>query len=509
VTSEKRIVRANRAFAWILTFVFLAGAAAVTCRHEIWRDEAQAWLLAKDAVSLPDLSLRIGLDGHPPLWYWALFLITRITDSPAAMQIVHLLLAAAAVFVLARWAPFSRLQKILFAFGYPIFYEYAVIARDYAVGILALFVFCAVYPRRERHMPALALLLILMALSNVPMTCLSIALTIMLILERIVDGTAGVRPRLFWPALGLASLGQAAALRFSVFAGAGGRSELASRGLDGSRLLEVLRIVPKSYLYAPKPDDHFWNSEILSAVPWGVVVLHALAAAFLLFAVLALRRRPDVLAFYVLGTGALLVVFYFVHIGYTRQRGHIFLVLLAAFWLAAAALPHAAGRPPTRAARAAPAFLTLCLAVQAAGGIVAVVQEIRLPFSQARRTADFIRLQDANAWVLVGDIHYAMSGISAYLGRPIYYPRIGDWGTYTVWVRERTADLGLIVSEAERISRETGKSYLLILNYPLSPDSLRSRRLRPAARFDGAVRADESFYLYRRDGRSPILVKSH
>ncbi len=488
-------------FALLLTAVFLAGAAAVTLHHEIWRDEAQAWLLAKDAVLLPDLALRLGLDGHPPLWYWALFLITRVTASLAAMQAFHLLLAAGAVFVLARWAPFSRLQKILFAFGYPMFYEFAVIARDYAVGVLALFAFCAVYPRRERHMPALALLLILMALSNVTMMCLSIALTIMLSVERLGGRGRSPRPRLFGLAVGLAVFGQAAGLLLTIPQRDATWTGLPHLAIDIERILGVVRSVPNAYLMAPQPVDRFWNTYAANLLPLGVVFLHLLAAAFILWGILALRGRPDGQAYYILGTGALLAMFAFLHLGYARHRAHLFLVFLTALWMAATAAR--AGRGPVnRAARAAPVVLTLCLAVQAAGGLFAAVQDIRLPFSQAKRAADFIKLQGASDWILVGDIHFVMSPIAAYLGRPIYLPRMKDWGTYTVWIPVRGIDLGGIVSEAERLSREAGKEYLIILNYPLSPASLEGRGLRAVAGFGSAIREDEDFYLYRKDRRS-------
>src|SRR4030042_3824725 len=126
----------NTTFALLLTLAYGLIVGIVVSRHEIWRDEAQAFLMAKDSRSIPDLLHKIKNDVHPPLWHLTLYFLTRWTSSPLAMQITHLLIASAAVFLFARFSPFSRLNKVLFALGYYALFEYSVIARHYALGIL-------------------------------------------------------------------------------------------------------------------------------------------------------------------------------------------------------------------------------------------------------------------------------------------------------------------------------------------------------------------------------------
>ena len=45
--------------------------------HENWRDEAQAWLLARD-LSIPELFEQMSYEGHPCLWHLLLMPLVRL-----------------------------------------------------------------------------------------------------------------------------------------------------------------------------------------------------------------------------------------------------------------------------------------------------------------------------------------------------------------------------------------------------------------------------------------------
>ncbi|MGC8917693.1 MAG: hypothetical protein ACP5NF_12030, partial [Thermoanaerobaculum sp.] len=65
-------------------------------RHEPWRDEIQAWLLARDSPHLLDLWRHTRYEGHPLLWHVLLWGLAKLTPNPAAMQVLHWVLATAA-----------------------------------------------------------------------------------------------------------------------------------------------------------------------------------------------------------------------------------------------------------------------------------------------------------------------------------------------------------------------------------------------------------------------------
>jgi hypothetical protein len=75
--------------------------------HEIWLDEAQHFVIARDSASITDLYKNMQYDGHVQLWNYLLYFITHyISAEVIAMQLFHLLIINAAVFLFLRFAPF-------------------------------------------------------------------------------------------------------------------------------------------------------------------------------------------------------------------------------------------------------------------------------------------------------------------------------------------------------------------------------------------------------------------
>ena len=80
-----------------LTAVYALVLAFGLAHHEMWRDELQAWLLARDSAGPADLFANLKYEGHPALWHLLLMPLTRLTASPVAMQALHLVIASTTV----------------------------------------------------------------------------------------------------------------------------------------------------------------------------------------------------------------------------------------------------------------------------------------------------------------------------------------------------------------------------------------------------------------------------
>jgi hypothetical protein len=132
----------------------------------MWRDELNGWLIARDSSSLGEFWNNIRYEGHPIFWYACLYLLNQITKNAIIMQLFHLLLATIAMGLFIHFSPFTRLQKILFTFGYLPIYEYLLISRNYSIGILFLFAFCTLFETRKKSYFWLALILSFLANTN-------------------------------------------------------------------------------------------------------------------------------------------------------------------------------------------------------------------------------------------------------------------------------------------------------------------------------------------------------
>ena len=159
--------RACRALPYALAALFTAFVGVVTSRHEMWRDEIQAWLIARDSTGPWALLHNLKYEGHPGLWHLLLWPFARLSPNPVWMQILHVAIAGASALLLFRFAPFPWVVKIPLMLGYYFVYEWAVIARNYGVSVLILFAFCALYAQRWRRFPMLGVLLFLLCHTNV------------------------------------------------------------------------------------------------------------------------------------------------------------------------------------------------------------------------------------------------------------------------------------------------------------------------------------------------------
>jgi len=129
----------EKRYALFLTALYLTMGIIGILNHELWLDEAHHWLLARDSNTFTELVTQTRYEGHPILWNVLLYGLTRVSWNPLAMQLLHLAVATGAVFLFARKAPFTWLFKFLFVFGYFMVFEYALVSRNYILGILFLF----------------------------------------------------------------------------------------------------------------------------------------------------------------------------------------------------------------------------------------------------------------------------------------------------------------------------------------------------------------------------------
>ena len=488
-------------FAWALSLVFALLELGNILHHAMWRDELYVWALCRHCHSVSELLYLKRYDGHPDGWYLLVYVLTRLTGNPFAMQVLHLVIASATAYVVAAYAPFSRGQKILLVFGYFFFYEYATISRVYAPSILCVFGYCAAFRSgAKKNYLLLGVLLALMAQANIYALILAAALALGICAEALVAvGQRAAWREERWRAAGAAALFGASvmvsAVRMRTPPDSGYLTDWFFRANE-ERLLNAMGMMWNGFVPIPTFSAHFWNTNIVTAVPLAAI----LSVVVFCISILYFLRQPVVLTSYVAGLSALFLFKYVKVMGDVRHDGHAFILFLACLWLGRK-LPEsdAAGRAANRIAawfapqRAATLYAILVLQVAASG--IASAISYRVPFSQAKATVEYLRAKHLEKMFIVADQDYPLISVAAYLDREVYYPRGDRMGSYVIWDRARLYDpLKPILQIAREKAFAEEQDVLMILNYPLP---VADPSVRTLAIFTGSIVGDEDYAIYR------------
>ena len=493
-TEQSRFPLSDNAYATMLSGIFLLLGGFVAWHHEMWRDEIQAWLIARDSSSPIEVLYHLNRgDGHPGLWHLCLYYLKQITWSPVIMQPFHLIIACTSVYVFVRFAPFTRLHKALFPFGYLVFYEYAVICRNYALGVLLLFVFCALFKKRQTRFPLLGFILLLLAHTNIVALIVAIAIAVSLAWElRSTSSRPSKRDiRVGFSLILFGILTSIIQLKPST----PGRFEWTdlTRGVsDLERFQNAVNIIPKTFIPIPEVTLRFWNTFLLDAIPGANSVKLALTVVILLFAVIFLCRKPTALLMYLIGTLGILA-FFASYFGFIRHWGYLYILFFAAIWISRDcddAAPHTrTGHGHFRRRlnqlslatdRSLNYVLILLLTVQLTGGVVAAGLDYKYPFSEGKAVARFIKESELDDMIIAPEVRSDVSlEILGYLEKgQFYYPRPKRFGSFVSWDPRYASTAYLatedVLQEIRRFCNEKSEDILIISGH-LYPEDIRSR----------------------------------
>ncbi len=515
-------------FAPALTAAYALVLAFALFHHELWRDEVQAWMLARDSTGPLHLFRNMEYEASPMLWHLLLLPLTRLTSSPIAMQVLHWSIASAVIFVVARHAPFDPLQKILFAFGYFPLYEYGVLSRNYALGLLLIVVMCALLRQRYRRPLWLALVLALMSHTSTHACIVAMGTMLVLALDHALNrrtlpaGTA--MPAWKLPAaFALAAAGIALAVAsmappadVTQSSGTATWHHAWYLNWKPAWLAHVLSLIPFATFFPVDPRF----VPVLSLAPDQPQAVYGTATALALLAVaLAFlwRSKMAVLLFFCLTLG-LLAFFYAVHYGSLRHHGFLLVALLVSAWggsfLGTAPSPssNAPALHPTppatwrgaAMARLGSLLLTGFLALHAFAGAKAVAIELERPFSHARQAATYIQASGLESLPLIGYPDWSASAVLGHLSpdKRIHYVQGNREGSFVIYDGERigtgpkgVVTIATIVAQTRELAARNHGEALMILAGELGiPPG--HRLIQPLAHFRGAMAKDEDFYLY-------------
>ncbi len=164
-------------------------------RHAPWIDEAQSWLIARDADPWTIVSHIVRYEGTPGLWPLLLWAFQRLGGAYAGLWLVSGALAMAGAWVVLYRSPFPLWLRIGVVFGYFYLFQYSIVARSYALDLLLFPLLASQFPSRLERPVIYGLTLGLLANANAHGFVLALPMAAEFTLRSAVAWRRGLRER--------------------------------------------------------------------------------------------------------------------------------------------------------------------------------------------------------------------------------------------------------------------------------------------------------------------------
>lgn len=477
-----------------ITLAFVLILIVQISRHDMWRDEIHSWGLVLASPTLPELFGNLRYTGHPGLWYVILWLASWVSASPYTIQVVHATIAIGLIGMIGLVSPFSRLERVLLLASYFVLFEYTVVSRNYGIGFLIALVYADMRARRPDALYINAILLGLLANTNMFAFVLSGALAVEYLVDLIIRrhhrGVAAFAKDVLPAALLYAAfaLGAVATMWPSPDISWRTTGEPLSQVLNLDWFLTTLAgnlaaIVPTHPL-------NYWDASSSGTVNHAEVVLLPLLGVMYFQIFRRHRRLLIILGLTALGS---IAICQFVYGNSIRHWGVNFVALIAALWMLRVWQPQRSW------------LVVALLAINALAGVAVSIQQFPATFSEGRHTADWLRQNGLADAALVGTPDTLVVVVAQYLGRPIYQLDCSCTDTYLFYSRRRDAYRSSQIPErmALAVKELDGRPIVFLVSRPLrdgEQSALRDRGIAATqiAAFNRSM-IDEDFYVYRID----------
>jgi len=455
-------------YEWMCLALFAGLLAVITWRHEMWRDELQAWLIVRDSHSARGLLHALHYEGHPLLWYLLLLIPAHISWNPAWMQVINGLLAVGVAWILLSARELPRTMRTLLLFSFFFFYQYGVIARSYALTTFLLLAAARCVLGKKQHR-RLAVLLLVLAI-NAHVFAIPIAAAIFLWMFRSGEGNRGqgmretLRDGEFWLSALVLAIG--VGVSYLVAKPASDVTGLQGTNLSlGMRLLTAESMCWQMFVpYVPgrwMPYLNMWFLPTFASC--------SLSCVLLATALLLLRTIEARLVF--LGCTVLEIVemAVTVRVPSIYHFGFIFAAFVIALQIDAAA----PGEPQTRVGfprGVATVLLYAFLGMQTMAMLCMSTLDLVRPYSGAKDVAEWLRKNQLDGNPMVLQSSYFTTAIVGYLERPsAYYPSCRCFGSYELRNRQRDPLRMATVDDLKAARGNSPLPVLLIASESMQP----------------------------------------
>ncbi|MGC4036818.1 MAG: hypothetical protein QM764_12735 [Chitinophagaceae bacterium] len=417
----------RRPVLWATFFLYVIISGFVMLHHEMWGDEIHSWNIAKGSNSLTDLLHNIRYEGHPPLWYVIIWTISKFTHNLLAVQTIHWMIATASIMMILFMSPLPLSSKLLIPFGYYFLFEYAILSRNYAAGILLALVICSILYKNFRYKEAIYYVLIFL-LSNTHLIGILLAASFHVCFLVYKKEQGLNKANLAYHALfGAIIVLPAACFIFPPSDSSMNVQFWLNRwGIRNFRNfsqapLRAFVPIPAWWLFT------FWNTQFMieTANKSGVlaVINIFISATIVMLIIFILKNsRRSVVLFTANLFFSFVVAMSFFTLGAARYAGFLYIGFIAACWLYCYVSPLTGTKK---------LLVNVFLILQVASAIQPVIEDARYPFSNAYRVNELLNNAPAGERIVCD--YWTLNVVSAFADKPFYCIDLQEQISFLTW----------------------------------------------------------------------------
>ena len=368
--------------------------------------------------------------------------------------------------------------KILYGFSYLILFDYCVVARNYNISLLLLFMIAHIYPKREEYPFYFVFLVALLANTNVHSFGISVALTFLFYRDILKWDISSGRNRVlfFLPAIGI--------------------------------LAAVCQLIsPSDNIHSGLFQYHAFSAPFYalingftSTLMWPLVfkiLVFVLLLSVVYYFLRLLRKDEDADIVFILSFSYawLFYIFIFKHFGFFRHHVFLLNVFVFCLWI------HI-NKKTTIHQRLLPVLipLALCLLISVIHAGIIFKKEINLPFSGSLAVANYIKQNGLEKRTIVAyRAPHASSVLPYFKTLKFWYPDIRKFGTFVTWNSEYGRNQELKLEDIlQRVKKAGLKDGIFLFNRKISISRCKQYNLTLLFKIENAFGyGDENFYLYK------------
>ena len=384
--------------------------------HELWKDEWQAWLVARD-LGLGNMLAFLNYEGHPSLWYLYLKAWTVLPiQEHILLQIAHSSLVVITLYYLFVRIKLPSLWKLFISLSYFLVFEYSVINRGYILVILLSLIALDLIIRDNRSW-LLGLTLLLLCQTEAYGVIMAGAITVYLLLN--IEGKKLIfnKKIITWSIAGF--------LLFVLTVFPRGNDDDFTRAYNQQLFSqEVIHESIQGHLA-----NVFTIGLIDDTASNGVSVIGFIISLiiFLILVFIFLRDRRSLLTF-LFGLLSFIVFGIVIFSGGVRQWGMVFILFILILILS--------HYKNSKWSLYRYVFITVLMIAPIIHGVRALITDAQIPFSNAEQVGLFIKEKIPDNVPVVVINKFETAPVGAYAERALYELPSGEEFTYFKWLEK-------------------------------------------------------------------------